>query len=211
MGTSEPSPPTSTSLYEWLKEWRKPAVILSVVGLVSGGMWTLYTSTREEPIVQAQQVQACIDLHKLDTADDDFWVETGTRERVPFVISRKSQLTRVIASCVWPPKGHSDPDGYSQITLRIEDGPGRDEASGASAVDRITAPCSTLRLTYTTEPAGGGDREFLDPFMVKVQEVVSAWDGEAWTGRFPLAPERDQVLVVRNWKVFLEEAECVEA
>lgn len=206
----EPSHPPSTS---WFYEWRTPTVIIALITAAAGGLWVLYKYRHDEqPAAAAEQVRLCVKAHHLDGAQDDFWIDTGTSERVPANSFGRTGQARIIATCQWPPAEYSDAQGYSEIRVSTEDGPQEYESSSSNVVNRIASPCPTLQLFYTA--ASQGSRAALDPYEVARGEVVSAWDGSPWEGEaapgreLPF-PGRDEILVVGNSKVYLDRAQCV--
>jgi hypothetical protein len=120
--------------------------------------------------------------------------ETGEYGRISF------------ASCDWPKRNYSSPEGYSEISVILAVGPGEDEASMADSIDRIVATCPVIELGYTYGSMGNTER--LPPFRTERGSVID-YRGNPWTGDSPYPyPERTEIVVVRNGKVLLDTAAC---
>lgn len=167
----------------------------------------------DRPVVAAEQVRACEEHHGLEQAQSDVR-ELPLRESD----RRMGAYARVsVSSCEWPPPGYADKDGFSSINVVSAEGPGADEATSATAVDRYTGDCRILELAYSTGTQG--DFEHLPPFEVKQGDIVDAWEGNPWPpsdgglgqGDINPYPGRDEIVVVRNSKVGpdLEAIRCV--
>lgn len=157
---------------------------------------------------RADRVAACVSAHGMRTARDHQANSTESRRRFRF--------------CTWPPAAGADPDGYAEIEVTSEQGPGRwlddhqdtSEASGASVRDRITGTCTTFELTY--DYGHMGSLKHLPPFTVPVGTVTSVdapgrpWkpapdDPRGWT----FYPSRTEVSVIRTDSYGLDQARCV--
>ena len=53
-----------------------------------------------------------------------------------------------LRACAWPAPDGASPDGFSEITLRSEPGPGQSEAEGMTVADIYTSTCRELEVTY---------------------------------------------------------------
>lgn len=117
------------------------------------------------------------------------------------------------------PPSFADQNGYSEIVLVSQQGPGADEASSASALDRYTAECPNLRVAYSTGTQG--DFSHQPPFTIEQAAIVDAWEGEPWprpddetftAGDIQPYPGRDEFIVVRNLKIApdLSQVRCVD-
>jgi hypothetical protein len=112
------------------------------------------------------------------------------------------------AACEWPRRGYADIDGYSEIVLTETDGPGEDEASGASSLDRFRSTCEELELSYLFGSQGYATP--LPAYPVAMGSVIDGYSGQTWEGETPYPyPERDEVLVVRNSHEVLDTARCL--
>jgi hypothetical protein len=117
----------------------------------------------------------------------------------------------VYATCSWPPGPAADPDGYTSISVQEVGGPGADEASGSSEVDRIIGPCARYQLTYSFGYMG--ESKHLSAFGVSPNTVTTIdHPGVPWDGQLSPAifyPQRGEVDVVRNGNYTLDQVACV--
>jgi hypothetical protein len=144
----------------------------------------------------AAQVRTCMTDHHLSQA----------QPTIPF--PAPNQL--VIASCAWPPPPGAQQDGFTAIDLTTVPGPGQDEASDATAIDRITSPCTRIQLIYTN---GSQGKSNFVKFVVTVPTVTSM-DTEPgpWTGsadQLSFDPGPNEVDYIRNDDQTLSGASCV--
>jgi hypothetical protein len=171
------------------------ASITTVVGLVvsqSGGNGSQQNGAESA----AAQVRACMTDHHLSQA----------QPTIP--VPAPDQL--VIASCAWPPPSGADQDGFTAIDLTTVPGPGQDEASDATAIDRITSPCTRIQLIYTN---GSQGKSNFVKFTVPVPTITSM-DTEPgpWTGsadQLSFDPGPNEVDYVRSDVQTLSSASCV--
>jgi hypothetical protein len=125
----------------------------------------------------------------------------------------------VFRQCTWPPPSYADRDGFVEITVTREDGPGEYEATGCTVIERVRGPCRTFSIAYNITHMG--DNTHLEPIRVNPVAVVDAdgrtcdewrccsdlkqdwllWMGGRW-------PERNEALVVRNAHISLSSVEC---
>jgi len=152
----------------------------------------------------AAQVRACQELHGL-TSDQ---VRREISGPTPSGGGSPPAIGQEFLECEWPPPDYADADGYSQIRSLKGVGPGESEASGATALDRITATCHRMELGYSFGTQGFD--EDLEPFVAEKGDVVHARGGVPWESPRPYPyPERDEVVVVRDLDLALEAARCV--
>jgi hypothetical protein len=116
----------------------------------------------------------------------------------------------VIESCAWPPPPGAQQDGFTAINVQTVLGPGLDEASDATAIDRITSPCSRIQLTYTN--GSQGKSNFIK--FVETVPTVTSMDTEPkpWTGsadNLTFDPGPNEVDYIRNDDQTLSAAACV--
>jgi hypothetical protein len=143
----------------------------------------------------AAQVRTCMTDHHLSQA----------RPTIP--VPAPSQLA--IASCAWPPPG-ADQDGFTAIDLTTVPGPGQDAASDATAIDRITSPCSRIQLIYTN---GSQGKSNFVKFTVPVPTITSMdtepgpWSGSA--DQLSFDPGPNEVDYIRSDVQSLSSATCV--
>lgn len=187
----------------WLTANRKWLIGLVLPLLISGSLLTaVFQYLTGRSTTAADRVAECIKIHQMSLAHD--------KKRTDFTQSHYDETGEygktVFASCDWPKRNYSSPEGYSEIAVISAEGPGEDEASGASAIDRIVATCPVIELGYTF--GSMGDTERLPPFRTERGSVIDV-RGNPWTGKSPYPyPERTEIVVVRNMKVGLDTAAC---
>jgi hypothetical protein len=112
--------------------------------------------------------------------------------------------------CQWPPPTYAQADGYSDVTVTGDRGPGTYEATDANYADRIVASCKDLQLAYSYQNMGVDEHQ--PPFAVSSGAVVTVL-GKPWVTNspapLPFYPNRGDVVVLRNSKYRLDFALCV--
>ena len=173
------------------------AFVAAVVTIATGvsGLWSSGERSESSP---AKQVRECIAQHGLARASD---------------VQARGRNTTVFSTCVWPAPPWADPDGYSEIIVREDPGPGETEASGVSVADRIDASCTELEVAYSFGKQGDFDRR--PPFEVIRGQIVTADEfGELWNGderALPFYAERNEAVVLRTLSYWLDFVRCVAA
>lgn len=172
-----------------------PASIATIVGLVisfSGSSGSQQNGAESA----AAQVRTCMTYHHLSQA----------QPTIP--VPAPSQL--VIASCAWPPPPGADQDGFTAIDVTTVPGPGQDEASDATEIDRITSPCTRIQLIYTN---GSQGKSSFVKFTVPVPTITSMdsepapWSGSA--DQLSFDPGPNEVDYIRSNVQSLSGATCV--
>jgi hypothetical protein len=112
---------------------------------------------RSEPAaVAARQTQRCLVAHKMHSP----------RVTVGSTI-RRLRFRR----CDWPPITDTSTDGYSEIVDFIRPIPGLKNAALFDEVDRYTAPCDAINVTYVL--AQTGSREFVSRRLARGRLYVA--------------------------------------
>lgn len=166
------------------------ALVTVVTGVVA-----LWPSADNTPRTRESAIRECIAAHGL---------QKGTG-----VVDADAAGTRVFGTCDWPPSHYTQPDGYSEVIVKEATGPGHDEASGASAADRLFSPCGEVQVAYSFGKQGGFRRQ--PPMTLFTGEIVTV-DGIRWNGdqrNLPFYPERDESDVLHNFSSRLDYARCV--
>jgi hypothetical protein len=169
----------------WLTEHnlKVAEVLISALSLfLSGGLVVLLAEfflTRETN--DAAQVRACEEKAQLTTDREQRWIYDPSAPPSPSPIP----IGQEYLECEWPPPDYADADGYSFVRLLSGEGPGESEASDATVVDRVTASCDRMELTYSFGTQGF-DEDF-EPFEVALGDVVHARGGGGM-GRRASAP-----------------------
>jgi hypothetical protein len=169
------------------------ALIAIIVFVTGKNLPDFLNPPPSDQVVVADQVRRCMQQHALPEAHAVL----------------RSDDSMVFAECNWPPQSYSEVDGYSEIGVTTVAGPGLSEAEGSTDVDRIVAPCSQVKLSYSF--GSQGTFEHLPPFVVEAGSIVTPegnpWPGEARTLNFYF--ERGEIDVVRNLSYILDQAECM--
>ena len=142
-----------------------------------------------------------MDQHGLERAREAHYrnVPAGN----PSVVYAKHRF----ASCEWPPPSCADEDGYTEITVSVEEGL---DLLFYRTIWRIHPTCQVVELKYTFARQGNVHR--LRPYQVEVSDVTSV-TGEPWKRsiEFPGGyPARDEIVTVGEG-FQLDDARCVEA
>jgi hypothetical protein len=160
----------------------------------------------------AELLQACEKQHGLKTAFE----KTDSTETTPAADGAPEKFVEHVdfRSCSWPRTRYADPDGYFEIKVRSDNGPGDSEASGTDEADRITAPCPQLLVTY--QFGAMGDYRNLTPFRVNADTVVSVEDAKLWTPpngnvgeTLPFYPDAGEFVVLRSGRYIIANAKCL--
>lgn len=166
---------------------------VAVVVVLGGIASAVYFARSFALVTTAKMVSACESAHHLQHQLDVTRSESGM----------------IFGSCDWPPSPWADKDGYSQITVTTEDGPGVDEASGADEADYIAIPCKTVALAY--DFGSQGAFEHLPPIIAHPGDVIGR-DGSVpavLRSKLPTYPSRNEVVYLHNMKLVLVSATCV--
>jgi len=189
-------------------------VVLAVVALGAFGC----AAEEEKPLEKAekevgleeigvnQKISECMQQHDLPEQHSVF---RGPSSEDP---ARPSQLvgeTVKFAQCEWPPSEDAEADGYYEIEVTAVEGPGRSEAEGETVVDRISAPCQKLKMSYSFAQMDVRERR---TFEATVDSIVT-WEGEPWEGKVPedlgFYPERGEFVVIRSLRSAADSIACV--
>jgi hypothetical protein len=155
-------------------------------------------ASQEAPAANAEKVSNCQRHHKMSRQHQVDGAGTGT-------VSFKT--------CTWPPSSITDADGYSEILVNEDEGPGDSAASGVNLAHRITGPCQRFTLTY--DYGHMGDSRHLKSFdawpgsiMVVGYNGGEEWDGDQST--IPFYPSRDEVVVLTSGNYVISNAQCAD-
>jgi TIR domain len=150
---------------------------------------------------EAQRVQACRDTHALSKASTKR-VESDDRE----------SYRAVFEACAWPPVPGADGDGFSQITVASNPGPGQSEAEGLTVRDVFTSECRDLEVRYLFDNQGTFVAD--KPLRLRKGEIVRVEGGSVWQPRTAeeaeiYGPRRDEIVVLSNLRYNVDSARCV--
>jgi TIR domain len=143
-----------------------------------------------------ERVDACIDDHGLS--------ESSERDQV-------AEGRVVFRGCAWPPPPGAENDGFSEIAVASNEGPGDSEAEGLTVADTFTTTCDDIEAGYLFDNMGTFVTE--DVRLTK-GEVRRVEDGSIWTPTTRLerelyTPARDQFIVLSNARYSLDVAQCI--
>jgi hypothetical protein len=151
---------------------------------------TIARSTTESG---ARMVESCESAHHMDSQT----MRTG------------SERTIVFRFCQWPAPSWADVDGYYTIVVRVLDGPGESEASGADLADYIKIPCRKARLEY--DFGSQGYYAHIPAITASAGDVIAGSPDSDKKLRTQLLeyPSRDEIVYLHNFKQSLQSAKCV--
>ena len=153
-----------------------------------------------------QKISRCMQQHDLPEQHSVFRGPSSEGPAGPVQFVGESVK---FAQCEWPPPAYAEADGYYEIEITAVEGPGRSEAEGETVVDRISAPCQRLRLSYSFAHMDVRERR---TFEVTADSIVT-WEGEPWRGNVPgdlkFYSERDEFVVVRSLRSTADSVTCV--
>jgi hypothetical protein len=116
-----------------------PGSVVAIIDIVDGGEQA--TSSSPKP-GRGERIAACQARHRLSRIA--VWRDASA-----------SPDSTVIASCSWPPKPWTEPDGYAELAFSQKVGPGDGEATGATLDDHLRQPnCGRFALTYEVTQTG---------------------------------------------------------
>jgi hypothetical protein len=203
--------PNTTGLLENMKR----NTILQVIGVLGfiatlGGVTSFLTgknlpdffkNSHSSQALAADQVRICMQQHGLS--------ESRAVLNSTVNVDQISENGTIYAECTWPLQSYSGADGYSEIRLITQDGPGLSEVEGLTQVDRFFAPCHQVKISYSF--GNQGNYQHLAPFVVKEDTIVTA-EGNPWQGEMQsldFYPERGEIDIVRNLSYTLDQVECI--
>lgn len=180
--------------------------VLTLTGALSGGTndrttTTLSpaTSSSTSPALDtaSARIDACMKGHGLAQTIQKDTIATG---RI------------LVRQCVWPPPVGAAPDGYTQIALAIDSGPGRSEAEGLTVANLFSSECQNIELSYLFNNQGTFTPS--RPFRVSKGEIRRVEDGSVWRPRSDAeastySARRDQFIVLSNMRYQFDTARCV--
>jgi hypothetical protein len=170
--------------------------IAAGVATIATSIYALWPDTPEPDA--AEQVRSCIAQHGLSRAQDQ--------------LARGADTT-VYATCIWPAPEFADDDGYIEIAVRSDAGPGDFEASGETIADRIASRCLELEVAYSFGLQGAFERQ--PPFLVQrglIMTLAGTAGPELWKGEqraLPFYPDRDETVILHSSRTRLDYARCI--
>ena len=189
-----------------------------LVGLAVIALGAFGCAAEEKPLEKAekevgleeidvnQKISKCMQQHDLP---EQHSVSGGPSSEGPLRPSQLVGETVKFAQCEWPPPEDAKADGYYEIEVTAVEGPGRSEAEGETVVDRISAPCQKLKMSYSFAHMDVRERR---TFEVTADSIVT-WEGEPWEGKVPgdlgFYPDRGEFVVVRSLRSAADSIACV--
>ncbi len=108
-------------------------------------------------------------------------------------------------ACAWPAPTGAAADGFSEITVRTEPGPGESEATGMTVAHTFTSACRDLEVGYLFDNQGTLVPE--QPVRLTKGETRRVEGGSIVSGA--PAPGRDQFVVLSAARYSLDSVRCV--
>lgn len=175
--------------------WTREELVAQIELLTSRLRGQLGDHRIVDPRERADRVQAAMRAHGMARASD---------------CARVDDRTVVYRTCEWPPPRYADPDGYHEVRVAEEEGPGRCEADGTNYADRITTNSPAVELSYSFGSQGYYAHEA--PFRACQGDVLMS-NGESYDDRhgpIPFYPDRDEIVVLHNGKHSLDRVKCLQ-
>jgi hypothetical protein len=201
--SSAPSPegeePRSSFRHLWPHVSRRLGAAIGIaagIATIATSIYALWPDD-EQPDAAAQ-VRACIAQHGLSQAQDQL---------------ARGADTIVYATCIWPAPEFAGDDGYIEIAVHSDVGPGDFEASGETIADRIASRCLELEVAYSFGLQGDFERE--PPFLVQrglIMTLAGTAGPELWKGEqraLPFYPERDETVILHSSRHQLDYVRCI--
>jgi hypothetical protein len=152
-----------------------------------------------EQITAAEQVRACMSQHGLSQA---YTVRRREDGSTPYYLQ--------LAQCNWPPPTYAGPDGYSEINVTQQAGPGEANVEFNMAYV-ISAPCSTVSVSLSFHKFNAANR--FPPFIAKHSTIVDPTgdilDQSDEANRPPFFPERDDIVILTHGGTAVDEVKCI--
>lgn len=184
----------------------RPLAVVGLLGGIAGLMATLvalYTGLvgppgSAPPVAQPQatvpdqtqtRVAECMRTHGLTQASEKREVREGKW---------------YFRACGWPAPTGAGADGFSEITVSSEPGPGKSEAEGMTELHVFTATCRDLEVGYLFDNQGTFVPE--QPVRLTKGEARRVEGGSLLPA---FQPGRDQFWVLSNARYALDTARCV--
>ncbi len=153
------------------------------------------TTTINAQVVAATQVDKCEQGHQMTSQfTQTSSSNTGSQE---------------FEGCEWPPSSATQSDGYWEVKIFSQPGPGTSEASGSNMTFVLNPTCKNV--TVTLQFGLQGATSALAPIVLTTGEITSAENlGQVWTGTvpYPYVPSND-IAILTNSSYSIEDASCV--
>lgn len=167
-----------------------PGSILAVLAIVDGGEPAVSAPPQRD---RADRIAECQERHDLDRVTVWKDAEDGSD-------------SSVIASCSWPAKPWTEPDGYAELTFLQTPGPGEFEATNATVQDHLRQDnCSRFKTIYEVTQTGANQ---LETNEVPAGSVVTPSTDTPAMETFE-NPYPDGVIVQHMTGMHLKTAACV--
>lgn len=179
----------------------RPQAIVALIGGIVGVVGTAVAvfaalspssgATPAEDEAQAAQarVAECVRVHGLSQAVEKRDLGDGRS---------------YFRSCVWPAPSGAGADGFAEITVATEPGPGQSEAEGMTELHVFTSTCRDLEAGYLFDNQGSFVPE--QPVRLTKGEARRVEGGSIVPGH---QPGRDQFWVFSSARYLLDAARCV--
>ena len=177
----------------------------SGAGAINVGHDAVINNVKSPGEESAELVQACEQRHGMKTSTE----KAQSSEKAPTLDGHEQFIEHIdFRSCTWPKTKYSDGDGFMQISVRTEAGPGEYEATGTTYADRIKAPCEQLIVGYGFGSQGTFEQQ--PRFTIKADTVVTGEDQKLWKNdnTLPFYPDAGEFVVLHNSHDSLQTAQC---
>lgn len=195
------SPSSGSSRRPFLE---RPVAIVSILAGVVGIASALYALTNNggeggsaaSELTAGARVDACVREHGL----------AGPYGRTDLSADRY-----LFRACSWPPKNGAGPDGFTEIAVVSDKGPGRSEAEGLTVAHTFTTECRDIDVVYRFDNMGQFSVE--PPLRLSKGEIRRVEDGSIWAPRNDTesayyGPRRDQSVIMANLRYTLDSVRC---
>ena len=156
------------------------AIYVSLAGLAAG------QPTSADPTAR---VTDCIKAHGLEKASEGKDLGDGRW---------------YFRACAWPAPTGANGDGFTEITVREEAGPGASEAEGMTDTHVFTTTCRDLEVHYLFDNQGTFVPE--QPVVLTKGEVRRVEGGSVVANA--MTPGRDQSIVLSNHRYQFDSVRC---
>ncbi len=177
----------------------RPLAVVALVGGVLGAVGTVVAIVTSLGAVAPDQprddlaqarVSACVSAHGLTEPSQTQQLDEGRW---------------YFRACSWPAPAGAGADGFSEITVFTEAGPGTSEAEGLTVAHVLTSSCRDLEVAYLFESQGTFVPE--QPVRLTKGEVRRVEGGSVVPDA--VRPGRDQFVVLSSGRYQLGSARCV--
>jgi hypothetical protein len=206
----EPSPtsgnPSKAKAQAGSSFLHRPTAVVTLIGGIVGiisaviGIVVAVSGDKKPPSADKPDgtVERCMVAHGLERAHEKN--EGGTAGTILF------------RQCTSPVPHGAEADGYAEVSVMSNDGPGQSEAEGMTVADVVRSTCRDVELVYLFDNQGTYVQE--EPVTLSKGEIRRVEGGSIWFPANPsqasrFKPGRDESIVMSNGRYKLDSARCV--